>query len=316
MAMSAPDARVTGLQSLFPPGIVVVERLDEGDIAALSPAEAACLGRAGLKRSREFAAGRQCARAALQQLGMAGWDLIVRPDRTPVWPEGVVGSISHTTGFCAVAAGHRQDWRAIGLDVEIDQRVTAELYPQFLTSVEQAWLRDQPITQADGLATLIFSAKEAFYKAQYPMTGEWLEFADLEIRLTGTGVIDVRPTRRLQLEASISGPWIGRYARFDGLVATGLAFPAEGRFLKRPVQERRDQDHDAPADEGGQKDASDDAPAQDLLRQGCAFAGQLYGMGNGPLQNYEAVCDRTVSRRRVRVKLLLHGKRPCLSLEG
>jgi len=233
MAMHGPDVRPTRLQSLFPPEIITVERLAEGDIDALSAGEAACLGQAGPKRAREFAAGRQCARAALHRLGVASWDLSVRPDRTPVWPDGIVGSISHTTGFCAVAVGRGRDCRSIGLDVEVDLRVTAELYPQFLTSAEQTWLSGRPPDMADRLATLIFSAKEAFYKAQYPMTAEWLEFADIEIDLpaepSNVGDIGVRSTRRLMLESLIPGPWLGRYGRFDGLVATGVAFPVERR---------------------------------------------------------------------------------------
>jgi 4'-phosphopantetheinyl transferase EntD len=233
MATRAPDLGPSRLQGLFPPGIVTVERLAEGEIDALSGGEAACLGRAGPKRAREFAAGRQCARAALLQLGVVGWDLAVRPDRTPAWPDGIVGSISHTTGFCAAAVGHSRDCRSIGLDVEIDRRVTAELHSQFLTSAEQVRLNGRPPEMADRLATLIFSAKEAFYKAQYPMTAEWLEFADLEIRLlsdlSDAGEIEVRPTRRLQLESSIPQPWRGRYGHFDRVVATGVVLQVVGR---------------------------------------------------------------------------------------
>src|SRR5258707_9342490 len=102
-AMPVPEPGVLpamSLRGLFPPNIVTMETLAEGDPATLSAGEAGYLGRAQPKRAREFAAGRQCARQALERFGLTGWDLAVRPDRSPAWPEEFVGSISHTTGFC------------------------------------------------------------------------------------------------------------------------------------------------------------------------------------------------------------------------
>src|SRR5208282_5779110 len=88
-------------QGLLPPGIVVVEMHSAGDTAALLPEEAAYLGRSVPKRAQEFAAGRVCARRALAELGVVDFPLRVGEDREPLWPEGTVGSITHTTGFCA-----------------------------------------------------------------------------------------------------------------------------------------------------------------------------------------------------------------------
>jgi 4'-phosphopantetheinyl transferase EntD len=196
-----------------------------GDPDTLSPREAAHLGRAVPKRAAEFAAGRHCAREALRQFGVVGWDLLVGADRVPLWPDGMVGSISHTARFCAAVVAERRRFHSLGLDVETDRRVTADLYEQFLTATERRRLGG--IGDAESLATLIFSAKEAFYKAQYPLTGEWLEFGDIEIDVeeseASTGTLTVRPLRPLALAARWPGPWSGRFARFDGLVATGFA---------------------------------------------------------------------------------------------
>lgn len=224
------------LRSLFPPNVVIVETVAEGDPASLSAGEAGHLGRAQPKRAREFAAGRQCARQALERFGLTGWDLAVQPDRSPAWPEEFVGSISHTTGFCAAAVGRRPEFRSIGLDVEVGRRVTPDLYPQFLTQVELAQITPMPPATADGRATLIFSAKEAFYKCQYPLTSEWLDFADIEVDLPrdlfDKGRFGIRPIRGLQLESMVPPPWHGQFVFFDEFVATGFVIPASGEHQK------------------------------------------------------------------------------------
>jgi len=226
-----PSPASLRLQGLFPAGVVAVASAAAGDPGTLSRAEAAHLGRAVPKRAAEFAAGRHCAREALRQFGIDGWDLLVGADRVPLWPDGMVGSISHTDGFCGAVLAERQRFRSVGLDVETDRRVTADLYDQFLTAMERRRLADIEVAAAESLATLIFSAKEAFYKAQYPITAEWLEFGDIEIDVESgeapAGAMLVRPVRPLALAACRPGPWSGRFARFDGLVATGFATAAD-----------------------------------------------------------------------------------------
>jgi 4'-phosphopantetheinyl transferase EntD len=239
MPVLDPSVRPSSdLQSLFPRNVVVMESFAEGDPGSLSAGEAACLGRALPKRVREFAAGRHCARRALERFGLTGWDLRVREDRTPVWPEGFVGSISHTAGFCAAAVGSRQEFRSIGLDVEIALRVTPDLYTAFLTPGEQAAIGRMPSEAADKMATLLFSAKEAFYKCQYPITSEWLEFADIEVDMPANhldrGGLNVRPARSLAFERKFPLPWHGNFLIFGGFVATGFVFPLD-RTLEQPV---------------------------------------------------------------------------------
>ena len=233
--MRAPEPAVGPsalLAGLLPAGVAVMETWADGDPATLSPAERVHIGRARPGRAREFAAGRLCARQALERLGRAGWDLLVAPDRSPQWPPGIAGSISHTTGYCCAAVCEQDRFRSIGLDVEIDRRVTADLHGQFLTASEQAALLGMSDNEAGRRATLIFSAKEAFYKCQYPLTSEWLDFADIEVEvpddLREAGRLTIRPTRRLAIEQPFPAPWHGRFVRFRGLVATGFVVPDAG----------------------------------------------------------------------------------------
>lgn len=215
------------LSGLFPPGVVAMETRGSADPTSLSAAEAEYIRRAVPKRAREFATGRLCARHVLEQLGHPGWDLLVAPDRTPRWPDDIVGSISHTTGFCGAVAGKRHLFRAIGFDVEIASRVSRELYGQFCTAEELDQLSTLPRHLADRRATLLFSAKEAFYKCQYPVTGQWLDFQDIAVVFaedtSRKGGFTIRPSRPLELENGYAAPWRGRFALVADFVVAGIA---------------------------------------------------------------------------------------------
>ncbi len=82
-------------------------------------------------------------------------------------------------------------------------------------------LQSAPPPVGIAAATVIFSAKEAFYKCQHFLTGEWLGFCDVAITVEADG-FTVRPTRTLEISRHIPGPWQGRYLREPGLVMTGV----------------------------------------------------------------------------------------------
>jgi 4'-phosphopantetheinyl transferase EntD len=225
---AVPDPAMGPLAFLFPPDVVTMATDADGDPSSLSAAEAHHMARALPKRVREFAAGRLCARRAMERFDLFDMELLAGPDRAPLWPPGIVGSISHTTGYCAAAVGDRRRFRSIGLDIETADRVTPDLYGQFLTEAERAQLAPLPPDQADGRATLIFSAKEAFYKSQYPVTLEWLDFADIEVGISDGDALTIAPCRPLQVESLFPSPWRGKFIRFGRFVATGFAFSQAG----------------------------------------------------------------------------------------
>src|ERR1700720_856307 len=113
------------LSGLFPAGVVAADLREPGDPALLLPAEARYLGRAIPKRAREFAAGRLCARPALAELGILDVAIEVGDDRQPIWPDSMVGSITHTAGFCAAVVAERRVVGALGLDREAVGEVKA-----------------------------------------------------------------------------------------------------------------------------------------------------------------------------------------------
>jgi len=148
----------------------------------LYPEELQYIAGAVGKRQAEFATARICARRALARLGVPPCALVPRPDRSPSWPNGVVGSIAHTTGCCIVAVTNAPEIIAIGLDIEVDTPLEADLERMICTDSERKRLEGAEPSERGFLGKLYFSAKEAFYKCQYGITRAFLDFGEVEIK--------------------------------------------------------------------------------------------------------------------------------------
>jgi 4'-phosphopantetheinyl transferase EntD len=217
------------LRSLFPQTVVIRDRRIPGDPAELHPAETAYVANAVPKRIQEFAAGRACAKAALAEFGVRDIALRAAPDRQPIWPEGFVGTITHTSGFCAAAVARRTSMLAIGMDTEIVGAPTLDIWPAISLSEELTWVRSLPADDQPAAVTLLFAAKEAFYKCQYPLVGEWLDFHDLRIEAAGwggsTGTFAVSATRGIRFAQHAALPIVGRYVFHEQFVSAAVALP-------------------------------------------------------------------------------------------
>lgn len=172
------------LRALFGAPVVIREaRPCELPETLVYPEELAHVKRAVERRRAEFCTARVLAREALAELGTAAGALVPGPDRAPVWPAGVVGSISHTSERCLVVVGSAGALRGLGIDIERACAVETELWPTICTEAELAWVEAAPVAERNGRATILFSAKEAFYKCQYPVTGTFLDFRDVELQV-------------------------------------------------------------------------------------------------------------------------------------
>ncbi len=230
------------LRGLFSHRVIAFEAREAIGPETLLEQEARCVGRAVPKRVAEFATGRACARRALAELAIDGFPLRAGADREPLWPEGVTGSITHTAGFCGAAVARTAEAASLGIDAEQRGAVQRRLWRQIATPRELQWLGALPRARADDMATLLFSAKEAFFKCQFPLTREWLNFSDVSVSVeprAGSGAasagpraprsrfrrLHVVPARRLALEGWAPAPWAGRYALAGALIVTGFALP-------------------------------------------------------------------------------------------
>jgi 4'-phosphopantetheinyl transferase EntD len=216
------------LAGLFPAGVVVAETSAPVERSALLAAEAAGLSAGAVaKRVQEFAAGRLCARRALAEIGIADFPIRVGAKREPLWPEGIVGSISHTDGLCAAVVGKCSRFLGLGLDLERTGRVSVSLRSRICVATEIEWLARLSAAEASAAATLIFAAKEAFYKAQFQIAAEWLYFQHAAIEFPDwpapAGSWLLRPQRPMAIDPVCEFPLRGAYLVRGGFAIAGLA---------------------------------------------------------------------------------------------
>ena len=215
------------MRGLVPETVVVVEGPVGDHAEELWPEEAAHIARAVDKRRSDFSTGRAFARRALAVLGQSIGPLPVNTDRSPAWPRGVTGSISHTDAYCAVAVGRKDEIAAIGIDIEVCTRFQRALLLRILTPEElgaQIAGRDTQPQQRRGAA--IFSAKESLYKCLSAVTTVRLDFHDC--------VVEIEDSTSA-FEAQILKPvgpfaerhrFVGKYIFAGDLVATAIILPA------------------------------------------------------------------------------------------
>jgi 4'-phosphopantetheinyl transferase EntD len=172
----------TLLESLFPPGVVVVAAGDHTAPGRLFPEEEAALTNALEMRRREFAVGRTCARQALRVLGVDPVAIPARADRAPAWPVDVVGTITHCPGLVAAAVASRDRFAAIGLDAESRERALEDNLDRLIRTPAERSRMDRLAFPVDiDVVRLVFSAKESVYKCLAPMSGMTLGFHDVEL---------------------------------------------------------------------------------------------------------------------------------------
>ncbi|WP_298857710.1 4'-phosphopantetheinyl transferase superfamily protein [uncultured Sulfitobacter sp.] len=227
--MNPDPALVAALTTaVLPPGLGVAA----GDLTSVPPqpypAEAGAVRDAIPARIVEFHTGRTAARAAMRAISLPEQPVLMAQTRAPIWPDGMTGSISHSKTACVAVVGKSCEWAGIGVDLEEATALDALLIAEVCTKAERLWLGTQPEHERGLMAKLIFSAKEACYKAQYPVTGLLFGFDVLELAIDRKGS---------HFEASFctaQGPFNtgeilhGRFAHAAGLLVTGVAIRHSG----------------------------------------------------------------------------------------
>ena len=158
------------------------------------PLELEDIASAAPPRRREFLAGRLIARMLSDQLSLPPAPLRRADDRSPVWPADRVGSLSHCNTLCAAAIGTSHAIRSVGIDIETIGRVEHKLWPTLFTEREAGYFRSLTPEKVAMETTLFFSAKESFYKCQYPLTQSWVGFQDVEVVRTDEQLLAIAPT--------------------------------------------------------------------------------------------------------------------------
>jgi 4'-phosphopantetheinyl transferase EntD len=213
------------IEEILPPEVVAVDTREDRLDLELFPEERAALGQAVDKRRREFITGRACVREALARLGLPPSPIAAGARGEPCWPAGVVGSLTHCTGFRACALARASELAGVGIDAEPHAPLPEGVLGEVASPQERALLaelaRVEPAVQWD---RLLFSAKESVYKVWFPIAKCWLGFEDATLALD-----PVAQTFRARLLVpwpevgghfpdALDGRWLVR----EGLVLTTL----------------------------------------------------------------------------------------------
>lgn len=247
---STENSGASVIRDVFPDDIEAVTfdetGLDEQTaLQSLYPVEVEQIGAAVESRRIEFAAARACARQAMGRLGLEPGPIVRGGRGMPVWPTGVVGTLTHTDGLRAAALARSSAVRSLGLDVEPHGPLPEKVLEAVSLPEEAAWVR-----AASGDAEsvhwdrVLFTAKEATYKAWFPLTRRWLGFADAHITLMtrhvdGANAIgDLRSRILIDPSTVDGGPDLvelrGRWAVRDGYVASAIVLRRSGTATVAP----------------------------------------------------------------------------------
>lgn len=214
------------LRALVPEAVMSAEAYADPPGLMPLPEEEPLVARSVAKRRNEFVTVRYCARQALGELGVAPVPILKGDKGEPCWPEGVVGSLTHCDGFRGAVVGRSADVRSLGIDAEPHDVLPKGVLDAISLPAERVELSGLP----GGLHwdRILFCAKEATYKAWFPLTHRWLGFEDAHIRFTpdSTGSAGTFESKILIDPAAESGPPLtvlsGRWSVADGIALTAI----------------------------------------------------------------------------------------------
>lgn len=219
--MAVPIEKLEALlEPLFDPTVARAIEPVADAVAELAADERELIARAVESRRREFSTGRRLARRLLVERGIAPGSILRDADRVPIWPVGVTGSISHCREHAVVAVCDANACFGVGVDIEPDEPVKPGIERIVCTAAERSWLDgEEGGEEARGRRVkLVFSAKEATYKAFYPRVRVFWNFHDVTLELderSGVFVATLPPSAgRSTIE--------GRFVRGHGTIVSGV----------------------------------------------------------------------------------------------
>ncbi|WP_103532632.1 4'-phosphopantetheinyl transferase [Streptomyces sp. SM11] len=239
------------IERVVPEGVARAEAFDDVLPHLPDPRELALLRGRPEATVRRFAAARSCAHRCLDQLSLPYVPLLRTAEGGPVWPSGVVGSITHCAGYRGAVAARTGVWAALGVDAERALPLSPGVLDLVATGPERRGVAELSGIRPDvPWDRLLFSAKESVYKAWHPATARWIGTRAIEVAFTTDGLFtaSVRPERTqppparrrpVDARATTAGggvphrargayPYTGRWYVGDGLLLTAVAVPGAG----------------------------------------------------------------------------------------
>ncbi|MFJ9036789.1 4'-phosphopantetheinyl transferase [Streptomyces sp. NPDC102406] len=213
------------LADILPPKVAVKELGEDPPGVPHHPHETVHVASARPERRAEFITGRHCAREALRVLGVEPVPIPKGERGAPVWPAGVVGSITHCGGYRGAAVAFRGDVPALGVDAEPNEPLPDGVLRTIGLPAEHTMLSTLPARRGIAWDRLLFSAKESVYKAWFPLTGEWLDFLEADLTIDADAFT-------FSARLLVPGPVVdgvrwstlrGRFTVRDGILLTAVA---------------------------------------------------------------------------------------------
>jgi 4'-phosphopantetheinyl transferase EntD len=203
MTVTVDPLLQSAIDALAFPGVLIGHRLiSPGDENALLRDEAAAFATSVEKVRRASGAARIVARQLLARLGHPECPIPRAAWGAPVWPGDVVGSLAHDARVAVAAVAASRDVGALGIDVEPAECLPSELLDLVATPQERLEIGDDPFQ-----GRLLFAAKEAVYKAVYPLDRMFLEHHDVQINLASRKAV-VRNGRIVEIRLSVSAHFV------------------------------------------------------------------------------------------------------------
>ncbi|MBX7550444.1 4'-phosphopantetheinyl transferase superfamily protein [Streptomyces sp. NPDC004232] len=212
---------IVGIDGFHTPGDMTLRNLrllpeEESTAASLSP-----------ERRLKFAAVRNCARQGLHRLGIAPAPILRGPAGEPVWPSGIVGSMTHCSGYHAAAVARSDEVAAIGIDAEVNRPLRYhEMFDLITTREERAWIADVESAYPDvSWARLVFTAKESLFKAWFSITRRPLGLGQITVEVDPlSGEFHARTSVPPgHGDDAFSNPWCGRWTARNGFLVAAVS---------------------------------------------------------------------------------------------
>jgi 4'-phosphopantetheinyl transferase EntD len=218
------------LEEILPPVVATADTFSDPPDVQLYPEEARLMAKAVKKRQLEFGTARWCARTALGRLGLPPAPILTGARGAPIWPPGVVGSMTHCTGYRGAALARADQIAGLGIDAEPHEPLPDGVRGAIARPEEDVALAElAAATPQTCWDKLLFSAKESVYKAWFPLTGRWLGFEEASISIDpDRGTLTARllvpgPVVAGHTLDLLTGRWLVR----GGLVVTSIVVPAQ-----------------------------------------------------------------------------------------
>ncbi|MEU3880352.1 4'-phosphopantetheinyl transferase family protein [Streptomyces californicus] len=200
----------------------------------LFPEEEALMARSVAKRRNDFATARACARRAMAGLGLPPVAILHGHRGKPLWPEGIVGSLTHCHGYRAAALAREQDVLSLGIDAEPHAPLPEGVRELVTLPAERERIGPQAEEGSGALHwdRVLFSAKESVFKTWYPVTGVELDFVEADLTMhqesdpggggTPGAACGTFTARLLLTDPALPTTLRGRWRIEDGVIATAV----------------------------------------------------------------------------------------------